>query len=74
MNGKIVRVMGDKGYGFIKGEDGKEYFFHRQDVNGNFDDLVLDAEGGRTIEVMFESVPSPKGPRAGEVTRTDFGA
>jgi cold shock CspA family protein len=29
MTGKITRVMEGKGFGFISGEDGQDYFFHR---------------------------------------------
>jgi len=69
MNGKIVRLMSDKGYGFIKGDDGKEYFFHRADFQEDFESLCMDVERGQKVDVVFESVPSPKGPRAGEVIR-----
>jgi cold shock CspA family protein len=70
MNGTVIRVLADKGFGFIKGDDGKEYFFHRQDLQaGEFDYIANDVEGGRTVQVIFESVPSPKGPRAGDVIR-----
>jgi cold shock CspA family protein len=74
MNGKITRLMSDKGYGFIKcTEDGKEYFFHRSDYNGQFDDLCTDVESGHVVDVIFDSVDSPKGPRAGDVIRNDGG-
>lgn len=73
MTGVVVRALGEKGFGFIKGEDGKEYFFHRTDLNGFFEDLVNDVEGGRRIKVEFNSVPSNKGLRAGDVYRVDAG-
>lgn len=73
MTGLVVRAMQDKGFGFIRGDDKVEYFFHKTDLNGFFDDLCRDLEGGRQIQVTFESVPSNKGPRAGEVTRVDGG-
>lgn len=73
MNGTIARLMNDKRFGFIKGEDNKDYFFHHSDLNGFWEDLVNDHEGGRKIEVTFDSVPSPKGPRAGNVVRVDGG-
>jgi cold shock CspA family protein len=74
MNGKIARLIADKGYGFIKcDEDQKEYFFHRQDYQGNFDDLAADVEDHRVVDVIFESVSSTKGPRAGDVIRNDGG-
>lgn len=73
MNGIVLRVMGDKGYGFIKGDDNREYFFHKVDVDGFFDDMVVDYDRGQILKVKFESVPSPKGPRAAHVVRLDNG-
>jgi CspA family cold shock protein len=32
--GSIKRVMKDRGYGFIKVEDGREIFFHMSDLQG----------------------------------------
>ncbi|WP_296154502.1 cold-shock protein [Ruminococcus sp.] len=29
MRGRIKRFIEDKGYGFITGEDGQDYFFHK---------------------------------------------
>ena len=31
MDGVIKKLMADKGFGFIRGTDGVERFFHRQD-------------------------------------------
>jgi CspA family cold shock protein len=64
MNGEIVRVVADKGFGFIRGQDGVERFFHRSAVESsvNFNSL---ATGQR---VSFEDEPSPKGPRARRVS------
>lgn len=73
MEGTIARIIAQKSFGFIHGQDKKDYFFHRSDLNGFFDDLVADYEGGRIIKVEFESVPSQKGLRAGNVTRMDMG-
>jgi CspA family cold shock protein len=58
--GTIKRLVEDNGFGFIAGNDGTEYFFHRSAVEGHaFDDL---REGDR---VEFEPEPvAPKGPRA----------
>jgi len=33
-NGTIKRLVMDRGFGFLSGEDGKEYFFHRSSVEG----------------------------------------
>ena len=73
MTGTVSRVIADKGFGFITGEDGQDYFFHRSDLGGFFDDLAADIGKGRKIKVQFESVPSPKGARASNVVRDDGG-
>lgn len=63
MTGKIVRIVRDKGFGFLRGEDNKEYFFHRSAVkNADWDTL---AEGSEVSE--FEDASGPKGPRAEDV-------
>ena len=36
--GTIKKIVADRGFGFISGEDGKEYFFHRSAI-ANFDAL-----------------------------------
>jgi CspA family cold shock protein len=61
--GTVKKVVSDRGFGFIAGEDGKEYFFHRSGVQSSldFDRLV----GGE--RVTFEIEQSPKGPRAEQV-------
>jgi CspA family cold shock protein len=61
--GTIKKVVVDRGFGFIAAEDSKEYFFHRDSVEGSldFDRLV----GGE--HVRFEIAASPKGPRAERV-------
>jgi len=73
MIGTVSRLIADKGFGFITGEDGQDYFFHRSDMQGFFDDLAVDIAKKRKIKVQFDSVPSPKGARAGNVTRVDGG-
>ena len=58
--GTIKKVVADRGFGFIAGEDAKEYFFHRGaiDASLDFDRLT----GGEKVE--FEIEQGPKGPRA----------
>lgn len=73
MEGFVMRLMGDKGFGFIKGDDNKDYFFHRSSFHGFFDDLVMDFGANRKIKVTFNTVKSDKGPRADNVMRTDDG-
>lgn len=67
MKGTVARASGDKGYGFILGEDRSDYFFHRDDFIGNFSAMAYDVTTGRKVKVEFTSVPSPKGPRASNV-------
>ena len=61
MNGTVKRLVADKGFGFIAGEDGSEYFFHQSAVQGRFDSL---REGQA---VTFEKGQGPKGPRGENV-------
>lgn len=46
--GYIYRLLLDKGYGFIRGEDGLHRFFHAKDVAGTFDLL----KEGQHVEFM----------------------
>ena len=61
--GTIKRVISDRGFGFIAGPDGTEYFFHRDGLSSSldFDRLV----GGESVS--FEVQAGPKGPRAVQV-------
>jgi len=63
MNGTIKKITKDRGFGFIVGEDGVEYFFHQSELRGGltFDQL---REGQ---SVRFETAQSDKGPRAADV-------
>ncbi|HSE83377.1 MAG TPA: cold shock domain-containing protein [Thermodesulfobacteriota bacterium] len=64
MNGSIKRLFKDKGYGFIKAEDGRDIFFHRTGVDGTqFESLTE----GQDVEFELERNPKgsrDKGPRA----------
>jgi len=61
--GIVKKVVSDRGFGFITGEDGKDYFFHRSALADSldFDRLV----GGERVE--FETEQDPKGVRARDV-------
>ena len=62
MNGTVKKIVSDKGFGFIKGEDGKEYFFHRSSLkNADFESL----EQGTSV--TFEDAEGTKGPRAEDI-------
>ncbi len=58
--GTVKKVVADRGFGFITGDDGKDYFFHRDSLEGTiqFERLV----GGEKVE--FDAQSSPRGPRA----------
>ena len=61
MDGTIKRLT-DKGFGFIKGEDGKEYFFHKSAVQAaSFDGVKIQTA------VEFDAEDGLKGPRAENV-------
>ena len=61
--GSVKNLVSDRGFGFIAAEDGKEYFFHRNELENpnDFDRLV----GGEKVD--FEIGQSPKGPQAQRV-------
>lgn len=59
MNGTVKWFNGEKGFGFITGEDGKDVFAHFSQIN---------SDGYKTLEegqnVSFDVVKGPKGPQA----------
>jgi CspA family cold shock protein len=65
MTGTIRTLRVDKGFGFIKGETGQEYFFHQSAIYG---EGIADLREGDGVE--FEVSAGPKGPRAESVKRT----
>jgi cold shock CspA family protein len=76
MKGQLKNIIPQKNFGFIKANS-SEIFFHRSDFNGHWEDLESDfkkvqGKKGEFIELEFDVVDSPKGPRAANVKRTDF--
>lgn len=63
MNGTVKWFNGEKGYGFITGEDGTDVFAH-------FSQIV--AEGYKSLQegqkVSYNVVSGPKGPQAENIT------
>lgn len=64
MTGVIKTVTQNRGFGFIRADDGAEYFFHRSELRGGLEFEQL-REGQR---VRFEPQQGEKGPRASEVS------
>lgn len=60
MTGTVSGLKLEKGYGFITGDDGVEYFFHRTDAP-DFDRLTAG------VRVVFLTRGGAKGPRAGSI-------
>ncbi len=60
--GTVQSVHSDKGFGFIKDEQGRQWFFHKSAVTGgSFHELNVGAR------VQFEPGQGEKGPRANVV-------
>lgn len=59
VSGRIKKIVPDRGFGFVRGDDGNEVFFHRTEVTTTDFDSLEEGEA-----VIFEVVDSPKGPRA----------
>lgn len=70
MDGRLVRIYKDLAYGFIHSE-GKDYFFHRSNYDGDWDSLCRDHMTGNTINLEFEPKRTDKGLRAEEVVLSD---
>ena len=60
MKGTVKWFNQPKRYGFVTGEDGKDYFVHESQVTGSLE------EGD---EVEFEPVVEEKGPQAKNVKK-----
>lgn len=72
MQGHIQKINVEKYFGFIKGDDGQDYFFHRDDFSGHWSDLIEDHnKKDHLIPVRFEASDTPKGMRGLNVSRLD---
>jgi CspA family cold shock protein len=66
--GPIVRIIRDRGFGFVRDEDGNEIFIHHSTLpRGVFDTLTE----GQEIEFDIENDARGRGQRAGNVRLVD---
>jgi len=62
--GSVVRLIRDRGFGFVGADVGSEIFFHHSTLGpGEFDAL----QEGQQIEFDIENDPRGRGKRAGNV-------
>jgi len=64
MTGRIKKLIHVRGYGFVKGEDGKDYFLLYNQV---YDTPWVDLKEGEVVH--FDVGEDPKGPTAINVRR-----
>jgi CspA family cold shock protein len=60
--GRIKKMVRDRGFGFIRGDDGKEVFFHRSGLNAGDYDVLNE---GDVVEYVVQE--GPRGARAENV-------
>ncbi len=60
--GKIKKMVRDRGFGFTRGDDGKEVFFHRSGLNAADYDALSEGDG---VEYVVQE--GPRGARAENV-------
>jgi CspA family cold shock protein len=64
LRGEIKKKVGDRGFGFIHGEDGRDYFFHLTDLEALDFDQILEG-----LRVGFEVKREPSADKAGAAQR-----
>ncbi|MEE9606253.1 MAG: cold shock domain-containing protein [Myxococcota bacterium] len=62
VKGKIKKLVRERGFGFVRGDDGKEVFFHRSGLGPNDYDSLSE---GDVVEYVVQE--GPRGPRAENV-------
>ena len=62
VKGRIKKLVRDRGFGFVRGDDGKEVFFHRSGLGANDYDSLSE---GDIVEYVVQE--GPRGPRAENV-------
>jgi CspA family cold shock protein len=62
VRGKIKKLVRDRGFGFVRGDDGKEVFFHRSGLGSTDYDSLSE---GDVVEYVVQE--GPRGARAENV-------
>jgi CspA family cold shock protein len=62
VRGRIKKLVRDRGFGFVRGDDGKEVFFHRSGLGPNDYDSLSE---GDVVEYVVQE--GPRGARAENV-------
>ncbi len=62
VRGRIKKLVRDRGFGFVRGDDGKEVFFHRSGLGTNDYDSLSE---GDVVEYVVQE--GPRGARAENV-------
>jgi len=63
VKGIIKKLTRDRAFGFIRAEDGVDYFFHQSELRGGL--VFEDIREGEAV--VFEPKTADKGPRAHEI-------
>jgi len=66
--GTVVRLVRDRGFGFVKTESGKEIFLHHSTLPGGVFDALTE---GQALEFDIEIDPQGRGERATNVQVVD---
>ena len=62
VKGRVKKLVPERGFGFVRGDDGKEVFFHRSGLGANDYDSLYE---GDIVEYVVQE--GPRGPRAENV-------
>ena len=62
VRGRVKKLVPERGFGFVRGDDGKEVFFHRSGLGANDYDALSE---GDVVEYVVQE--GPRGPRAENV-------
>ena len=64
--GKVKRIIRERGFGFIAAEDGREIFFHRNELQDVDFDALMEGD-----PLEFDVVKGQKGPAAANVKKME---